>query len=155
MRCIKNFPLLLIICLSLSLVACNKDDVDQAALDDEKINQYLLDNNLQATGTSSGLYYIIEDEGNGDGFPEISSTISVHYTGYLLDGVVFDETETNPYEGVLSELILGWQEGIPLFKNGGKGKFFIPSHLGYGREQVSIIPGNSVLIFDIELVNFQ
>ncbi|MEI6409778.1 MAG: FKBP-type peptidyl-prolyl cis-trans isomerase [Bacteroidota bacterium] len=55
----------------------------------------------------------------------------------------------------LSSLIKGWQEGIPLLKKGGKGTFFIPSALGYGSQDQGAIPANSVLIFEITLVDYQ
>jgi FKBP-type peptidyl-prolyl cis-trans isomerase len=120
----------------------------------EKIEGYLTDNNLTATATPSGLYYNITQEGSG-GHPNLQSTVTVKYKGYRLNGKVFDETiGNNTATFPLKNLILGWQEGIPLLKKGGKGTFFVPSNLGYGGQRIGDIPANSVLIFDIELVNF-
>ena len=143
----RNFLLLLAIS-SLSVLSC-KDQSDM-----EKIEGYLADNNLTATSTPSGLYYIITQEGSG-GHPNLQSTVTVKYKGYRLNGMVFDETTgNNTATFPLKNLILGWQEGIPLLKKGGKGTFFVPSNLGYGAQSVGDIPANSVLIFDIELVDF-
>ena len=122
--------------------------------DMEKIENYLADNNLVANSTASGLYYIITEAGSG-GHPNINSTVTVKYKGYRLNGKVFDETPANETSSFpLKDLIQGWQEGIPLLQKGGKGTFFVPSDLGYGARSVGSIPANSVLIFDIELVDF-
>lgn len=127
---------------------------EQLKADIEKIEKYLADHSLTAQKTDSGLYYIITKDGTG-GHPATSSTVKVRYKGYLLDGSVFDETGTNTANFALYNLIEGWREGIPLLKKGGKGTFFIPSGLGYGDEAKTGIPANSVLIFEIELVDFQ
>ena len=135
---------------------CIPDPISSEELlvkDVKKIEDYLAENNLTAQSTASGLHYIIEEPGAG-GHPNINSTVTVKYKGYLLNGNVFDESGNSTVTFPLKNLILGWQEGIPLLKEGGKGKFFIPSGLGYGRSGSGSIPGNSVLIFDIELVSF-
>ena len=129
-------------------------DEEQLATDVKKIEGYLSDNNLVAESTASGLHYIIEEEGTG-GHPTIDNEVTVHYKGYLLNGNVFDETSASPATFLLGGLIDGWKEGIPLLQKGGKGKFFLPSKLGYGRSgSGSSVPANSVLIFEIELVDF-
>ena len=135
------------------LSSCNKDD--QAQIDDEIIRQYLEEHNIQATKHDSGLYYIITKEGSGDDHPNINSTVEVKYKGYLTDGSVFDQTNgSNTITFPLKNLIKGWQIGIPLLKKGGEGTFFLPSELGYGNQNSGTIPANSVLIFEIVLVDF-
>lgn len=132
------------------LYSCKKES--QADIDEEIIQKYLEDNQLDATRHDSGLYYIITTIGNGQ-HPTIDSGIEVKYKGYLADGAVFDETTGNDtFQSPLSNLIEGWQIGIPLLKEGGKGIFFIPSELGYGSNASGSIPANSVLIFEIELI---
>ena len=126
---------------------------EQLAKDIKKIEQYLSDNGLTAQSTASGLHYIIEVEGTG-GHPDIDSEVTVDYKGYFLDGEVFDETTSAPATFPLQNVILGWQEGIPLFKKGDKGKLFLPSGLAYGTNPPSGIPSNAVLAFDVELVDF-
>ncbi len=143
--------------VSLSFLSCDKDrcNPDNNLSDTERIEQYLTENNLSATATASGLYYIITQEGTG-GHPNINSTVTVKYKGYCLKGRVFDQTQGDATATFpLKNLIDGWIEGIPLLKKGGKGTFFIPSYLGYGPYPQGDIPANSVLIFEIELVNFQ
>lgn len=144
----------LIIPILLLLLACNKEN-SQADKDDQIINDYLSQNSIEATKHSSGLYYTITTEGSGS-HPTATSTVEVRYTGYLTDNTVFDQTDGNTTATFnLQGLITGWQIGIPLLKVGGKGTFFLPSALGYGSQSTGNIPGNSVLIFDIELVNIQ
>lgn len=140
----------------LFLFSCDKtlSPEEQLQADIEKIKQYLTDNNLAAQSTASGLHFIITNEGSG-GHPNLQSTVKVKYKGYLLDGMVFDQTTGNQTRSfALAGLIKGWQEGIPLLKQGGKGTFFLPSALGYGPEGSGPVPPNSVLIFEIELVDF-
>ena len=140
----------LIICLSVFLLfSCKKDDVD--TLNQEEIEKFIGDNNLSASATGSGLYYVIEEEGTGER-PKSNSDVKVKYKGYFTNGDVFDEN-TNGITFNLQGVIAGWTEGIPLFKEGGKGMLLIPSKLGYGSNSVGSIPPNSVLIFNIELVD--
>ena len=128
--------------------ACKKDRKTQLEKDTEKIREYLEENNLEAQKTASGLYYIIEKQGTGKR-PSDTSRVTVEYIGKLLNGKVFDEgLETFPLNG----LIEGWQEGLKLFKQGGRGKLFIPSTLGYGDRETGPIPPNSVLIFEVDLI---
>lgn len=138
--------------LSLSF-ACSKED--RLKVDQELIENFLAENQIEAELHSSGLYYRVEEGGSGDESPDINSLVQVAYTGYLLSGSVFDQSPPgNPPKFLLQNVIRGWQEGIPLFKKGGKGTLYIPSTLGYGNMQVGPIPPNSVLIFEIELIDF-
>lgn len=141
------YGLALILCFS----TCKKK-VDQKAKDDKAINDYLGNHNLSATKTSDGLYYIISKQGTG-AQPSSSSDVKVSYIGYLTDGSVFDASPTTGIRLSLSSTIQGWQEGIPLFKKGGKGTLLIPSALGYGAQAKTNIPANSVLVFDVELLD--
>ena len=142
---------LLFALLPLFIVSAScKDEVDQQAVDRDKILKYIADNNLNAKSTSSGLYYVIEDEGNGKR-PTVKSDVQTYYKGTFVNGSVFDESVPAGIWFNLSQVIEGWQEGIPLFMEGGRGKLLIPSHLGYGANPQGGIPANSVLVFDIIL----
>lgn len=144
----------LIIPLLLLLLACSKEN-SQAEKDDQIINDYKSQNNIEVSKHTSGLYYTITTEGTGSQ-PTATSTVEVRYKGYFTDNSVFDQTEgssTATFE--IPKLIEGWKICIPLLKVGGKGTFFIPSALGYGSQGSSGVPPNTVLIFDIELVNIQ
>ena len=133
--------------------ACKKtSNVNQAADDEKIITQYISDNKLNATATGSGLYYVITSQGTGTQ-PNSGSNVTVKFKGYLTDGTVFDQTTNIGSTFGLGSVIKGWQEGIPLFKKGGKGMLLVPSALGYGTQAQNNIPANSVLIFDVELLD--
>lgn len=141
-----------LIVLSVFLLSCAKKKAEQQAAEDASIiQQYIADNTLLANATSSGLNYVRYEVGAGASCNAFS-TVTVAYKGYFTDGSVFDES---PEEGItfsLQSVIQGWTEGIPYFKEGGNGILLIPSALGYGTKQRGSIPGNSVLIFDVELI---
>ncbi|MDA9266993.1 FKBP-type peptidyl-prolyl cis-trans isomerase [Salibacteraceae bacterium] len=148
MKLVQSIALIGILLISFS---CKKDNDDQAAIDDKIIKDYIAENSLDAEPTGTGLYVVINEEGSGFN-PSQNSNVSVYYKGYFTDGEVFDETGREPISFKLSQVIQGWQEGIPYFKPGGSGILLIPSALGYGSDDVGAIPANSVLIFDIDLV---
>ena len=106
--------------------------------------------------TESGLEYILVSEGTGIK-AAAGNTVSVHYTGYLEDGTIFDSSvkRDQPFSFVLGmgRVIKGWDEGVALMKIGDKVRLIIPSELGYGeRGAGGVIPPNTTLIFDIELL---
>ena len=129
-----------------------KDTVDQNAVDAGIITQYISDNKLNATATGSGLYVVITSQGTGPQ-PSSNSNVTVNYKGYFTSGTVFDQSKSSGISFSLNGVIKGWQEGIPYFKQGGKGILLIPSSLGYGAQDRPSIPANSVLIFDIDLLD--
>tara|TARA_A200000113_G_C8715343_1_gene306493 strand:- start:143 stop:595 length:453 start_codon:yes stop_codon:yes gene_type:complete len=140
-----------LIALFLISNSCKKE-TDYNQIDEDLIVQYISDNNLDAVATGSGLYYVIENTGNGD-FPNISSTVTVAYKGTLIDGTIFDQSGPSGATFPLLNVLQGWQEGIPYFSEGGSGILLIPSSLGYGSQSVGNIPPNSVLIFEVSVLN--
>jgi FKBP-type peptidyl-prolyl cis-trans isomerase FkpA len=139
----------------MSLASCKEDVTDYGPIDKKIIEDYLAATDLTAQSTSSGLYYIIEKPG-GANHPNINSSVSVNYKGYLTDSTVFDESYSSgqPSTFPLTSVIAGWQEGLQLIGVKGKIKLLVPSALGYGSTVKGTIPANSVLIFDINLVEF-
>ncbi len=119
------------------------------------VQKYITANNITGlTKTSTGLYYQIIDPGTGTEPISLSSTVTAIYSGKLTNGTVFDSnTSANPLAFALSDVIPGWQEGIPLIKKGGKIRLIIPPTLGYGPSGSGAIPGNSTLDFNIELTD--
>lgn len=121
------------------------------------LGQQFLEENGKKEGiktTASGLQYQVIKEGNGAA-PNLKSKVVTHYTGTLMDGKVFDSSieRGQPATFPLNAVILGWQEGIQLMKKGSRYRLFVPAELGYGENSPSSIPPNSVLIFDVELID--
>ncbi|MBL4706165.1 MAG: FKBP-type peptidyl-prolyl cis-trans isomerase [Flavobacteriales bacterium] len=143
-------PLLIALFL---LSACSKKRAEKQAEEDEQIIlDYIADQGLTAVATGTGLYYVINDAGTGTQ-PVSSSDVTVAYKGYFTDGNVFDESTAAGITFNLQGVIQGWTEGIPKLKEGGDGILLIPSALGYGSNGSGSIPGNTVLIFDVELID--
>lgn len=122
--------------------------------------QQFLKENKEREGivtTASGLQYEILQEGDGEK-PSLSSRVTTHYHGTLVDGSVFDSSveRGEPATFGVGQVIRGWQEGIPLMSVGAKYRFYIPQELAYGmRSPSSSIPPGSALIFEVELLSFK
>lgn len=129
------------------------DDSDRDVYEDNLINKFLTQHNIPAIKDSGlGIYYQIIEEGNGK-TPQLSSDVRVAYTGKHLSGTVFETvSNSSPYRLTLSNLIKGWQYGLPKIKEGGKIRLIIPSKLAYGAKQSGSIRPNTVLDFEIELI---
>lgn len=106
--------------------------------------------------TASGLQYKILNPGTGAS-PKGDDIVVVNYKGTLIDGTEFDSSfkRNMPAEFPLKGVIPGWTEGLQLMKKGGKAMFFVPPNLGYGERPRQQIPGNAVLIFDVELLDIK
>lgn len=108
------------------------------------ILKYIEDNNLNATKTDSGLYYVIDNEGTGES-PTSTSDVTISYKASFLDGSIYTQSDSDGNAFQLSEIIAGLSEGIQLFKEGGNGILLIPAELGFG--------DGVVLIFEITLID--
>jgi FKBP-type peptidyl-prolyl cis-trans isomerase len=143
------FPTLgvLLVFTMFSFWGCSKSD-DQAVKDHQLIQDYVNSHHLTGEFTASGLYYAIHDTGSTV-HPDMSSTCTVDYKGYFLDDRVFDKGTNVQFK--LSQVIKGWQEGLPLIGEGGKITLIIPSAAAYGENGAGTIPPNTVLGFDVTL----
>ncbi len=112
------------------------------------LESYIANQNIEAIRDDRGFYYFIEEEGN-DLKPNPCSNIIVDYEGKLTNGFVFDSGED--FEINLSQLISGWQAGLPYIGEGGKIILFLPPFFGYGSQPMGNIPANSITIFTITL----
>ena len=113
--------------------------------------------NPEVKETASGLQYMVLQEGKGE-HPNAKSKVTVHYTGKLIDGTVFDSSvdRGEPISFPLDRVIAGWTEGLQLMTPGSKYRFFIPYNLAYGEQGAGgAIPGGATLIFDVELISFE
>lgn len=130
------------------------DSTEQLQIEKKLITQAIFDNKTDAKQDHDGVYYTIMKEGSGRQV-SINDTVVAYYKGYLFkDGSVFDETKDKPATFPLNRLIRGWQIGVPLCKVGGKIRLIIPSNLAYSiRTRSAKIPPNSILVFEIEVVD--
>ena len=103
--------------------------------------------------TASGLQYEILESGDG-ATPGPTDTVSAHYHGTCLDGRVFDSSvdRGEPLDLPVNGVIAGWTEALLMMKEGDKWKLTVPPELGYGENGVGPIPGNTTLVFEVELI---
>ncbi|MEQ9592262.1 MAG: FKBP-type peptidyl-prolyl cis-trans isomerase [Cyclobacteriaceae bacterium] len=142
----------------------------QLQKDIEIIDAHLEEIGIEAQSTPSGLRYFITEEGSGPN-AAVGQEVQIHYAGYLLDGTLFDSsmesvarengsyTEGRPYTPLTlnageGQVIAGWEEAMLLMNKGAKMKVWIPSTLAYGpRSRSALIKENSILMFDMEMVD--
>ena len=139
----------------------------QTATDEKLLKDYFTKKNISPIKTATGLYYVIREEGKGQ-LPVPGDSITMNYTGTLLDGTTFDSNEdtafhhVQPFQFVLgkSQVIQGWDQGVALLKQGSKATLYIPSGMAYGAQtrpgsgaNPKGIPANSILVFEVQLVN--
>lgn len=151
----KLFPILL---LPILLAGCVKgvEPCTNATVASEEpsIISFCTDHSIDYTKDPSGLYYQVLDPGTGAS-PSLTSTITVTYKSTFLDGTTLQNT-TSPITGVLNQYITGWQIGLQKIKKGGHILLIIPSSLAYGcGGYLGSVPSNSVLYFDITLIDVQ
>lgn len=139
---IRLFSLL---CLVSFFTSCGGDDPTYLTLED-----YIAENNLVTQTTSSGLNYIIKEQGAAPN-PTLASNVTINYDGYFLGGESFDSNDNITFP--LSNLIIGWQEGLQLIGTGGSITLIIPSNLAYGSRGSGSIPANTDIGFDIDLIS--
>lgn len=145
---------------------------EQLAVDIALIDGHLAESNTEVKTTESGLRYTFTKEGTGANAAP-GNEVSIHYAGYLLDGTLFDSsiesiakannkyTPGRPYEPLTlqagsGQVIPGWEEAILLMNKGSKMRVWIPSTLAYGpRQRSAEIKPNSVLVFDMEMIDIK
>lgn len=132
----------------------NVDSVRQATFEEKVIQDAIASGKTDAKEKAVDVYYSIVKEGTGKSVA-VTDTVTVFYKGYLFsDGSVFDQTKEKPATFPLNRLIRGWQLAVPYCKVGGKIKIVIPSGLAYSiRTRSPKIPPNSILVFEIEMVD--
>lgn len=133
-----------------------QQDKELAALEAQQIQ--IETKYADAITTPSGLKYVVVQEGSGDQTPAKGATVTAHYTGKLLNGTKFDSSydrnEPIKFPVGNGRVIKGWDEAFLSMKKGEKRILIIPPELGYGTSGRGPIPPNSVMVFDVELVDF-
>jgi FKBP-type peptidyl-prolyl cis-trans isomerase FkpA len=119
------------------------------------LRTFINTNGISATEDPRGFFYHIIFAGAGTESPVPSDSVEVKYKGTLTSGTIFDSTRAGTTaKFLLSDLITGWQVGLPLLKQGGVMDLYLPSSFGYGCNGNGPIPGGAITIFRMELVNF-
>ena len=131
----------------------------QGAEQNERLGREYLEKNKDVEGvkvTASGLQYQVVKEGDGLQ-PGPNDVVTVHYTGKLIDGTVFDSSveRGEPATFAVGQVIPGWVEGLQLMREGAAYRLFIPSNLAYGPHGTGPIQPNSTLIFDVQLLKVE
>ena len=135
-------------------------DYGQQIKDNKTLGREFLEQNAKndsVVQTKSGLQYMVLKEGTG-AKPGPTDEVTVHYTGRLLDGTVFDSSveRGEPATFPLDQVIPGWTEGLQLMSEGSEYRLFIPSELAYGSKGAGEqIMSNSTLIFDVKLIKVE
>ena len=134
-------------------------DYGQQIKDNKTLGREFMEQNAKndsVTQTTSGLQYMVLKEGTG-AKPSAEDTVTVHYTGKLLDGTVFDSSveRGEPATFAVGQVIPGWVEGLQLMREGAAYRLFIPSNLAYGPHGTGPIQPNSTLIFDVQLLKVE
>ncbi len=150
-----------------------KKSAAQSEKDGAQIDAYLAEKGITAQKTLAGVRYVITQPGEGENAVS-GQTVSVNYTGYLLDGTFFDSSvkeiaektglyspEREPYEPIevvidQSGVIKGWHDALKVMKKGSKATIYIPSSLGWGPQRASeVIKENAITVFDLEVVDLK
>lgn len=137
----------------------NVEKREKEALKDarKRIEKELENRYPNAEITPTGLRYIITKTGSGKDSPKMGQPVKVHYQGQLLNGKIFDSSLIRKEPAVfnIGQVIEGWNEALMTMKKGEKRTLIIPPELGYGEYGYpGVIPPNSYLIFDVELLDF-
>ena len=151
----RTTSIFILFSLLFSGIGCIKDNSCQnktVQSEQAAITAYAAANSITGLSHGSGLYYQVINQGSGP-TATTSSQVSVRYTGKLLNGTVFDSQTGTPVTFPLGGTIPGFQIGLQLIQKGGTIKMIIPSSLAYGCSGNSGIAGNSILFFEVQLVD--
>ena len=166
----KYIMSLFLLFMMLFFVGCKDKEEDGKEKEEEKLIEYLEENDIEVEPTSTGLYYIQEKEGAGKN-PEYGDLAVFNFVARFIDDEIFDtnndsiaqsddiykskysEIVYSPVRTIVGNNIAGIDEGIKMMKPGGEAQFIIPSHLAYGENGLGVIPPYATLIYDIELMD--
>lgn len=141
--------------LSITLVACKTYSEEDKVSFNKEITKIAKQKKWDIIFSPSGLGIQLMNEGEGEELIQRGSIVKLSYKGQLKNGKVFDQTEPGkPFESEIKGLIGGFQEALLGQKKGAKLRLIIPPHLGYGTDKLDKIPANSILIFELEVVDF-
>jgi len=134
---------LYLVLFAMLFTACSEEIADLS------VDEFIAANNLTTKELDKGVHIVINEPGN-DTKPHINSRVVVNYVGKLTNGNQFDANSNIEFQ--LSGLIEGWRIGLKEIGEGGSCKLIVPPGAGYGGQVSPKIPANSVLVFDMDLI---
>lgn len=144
---------LLFLLFIVALGSCSTYSEEDLNEFDKKIQNWIEKQDIQFNKTESGLYYSFESIGEGRKI-KYTDSIKVMFKGSLLDGTIF-EIEEKPLTLAVREVIIGWRETLLMSKNKAKIQIIVPPQLGYGNHKLDKIPQNTILFYEIEIVDIK
>ena len=139
--------------LLLTITSCTTYSEKDLAHFDTEIQAYLDSNGITMERTEEGLYYSIIEEGEGEKTIAYNDQIVFAYKGSFLNGNTFQVIgKEDPLEFRVNQLIIGWQDALMMLKEGGKINIIIPPQLGYATQSSDVIPANTVLKYELEVL---
>jgi len=144
-----------LLCLLLILIlgACSTYSDEDLKGFDKTIREWIRQQNIQYKSTDSGLYYYFENKGQGQKI-KYTDSVTVQFKGTLLDSTIF-EIEKVPLTFAVNEVIIAWKEVLLMSKRNAKIKIIVPPQLGYGNHKLDKIPQNSILLYEIEIIDIK
>ena len=144
-----------LLCLLLILIlgACSTYSDEDLKGFDKTIREWIRQQNIQYKSTDSGLYYYFENKGQGQKI-KYTDSVTVQFKGTLLDSTIF-EIEKVPVTFAVNEVIIAWKEVLLMSKRNAKIKIIVPPQLGYGNHKLDKIPQNSILLYEIEIIDIK
>tara|TARA_B100000927_G_scaffold248716_1_gene212429 strand:+ start:32 stop:475 length:444 start_codon:yes stop_codon:yes gene_type:complete len=144
---------LLRLLLILILGACSTYSDEDLKGFDKTIREWIRQQNIQYKSTDSGLYYYFENKGQGQKI-KYTDSVTVQFKGTLLDSTIF-EIEKAPVTFAVNEVIIAWKEVLLMSERNAKIKIIVPPQLGYGNHKLDKIPQNSILLYEIEIIDIK
>lgn len=139
--------------LLLSITSCTTYSERDLEGFDKEIQAYLDSTGLKMEKTETGLYYSILNEGEGEKLIGYKDQVSFSYKGSFLNGNTFQVIgKEEPLVYKVNQLIIGWQDALMMLKEGGRIHIIIPPQLGYATQKTDVIPANTVLMYELEVL---
>jgi len=144
-----------LLCLLLILIlgACSTYSDEDLKGFDKTIREWIRQQNIQYKSTDSGLYYYFVNKGQGQKI-KYTDSVTVQFKGTLLDSTIF-EIEKVPVTFAVNEVIIAWKEVLLMSERNAKIKIIVPPQLGYGNHKLDKIPQNSILLYEIEIIDIK
>lgn len=140
----------------LSITSCTTYSERELTSFDEQIQNYIDSTGLEMERTEDGLYYSIIEEGEGEEYIGYKDHVTFFYKGSFLTGNTFQAISKNdPLSFTVSQLIIGWQDALMMLKKGGSIHIIIPPQLGYADQKSDVIPANTILEYELTVLDVQ